>query len=67
MVLGGIVLGHVMSEREIEVDKEKNETVQNLPPPTKIKTIESFHGYAGFYRRFIKGFWKITKPLTNLM
>ena len=63
----GIVLGHVISERGIEVDRAKIETVEKLPPPTDIKSLRSFLGHAGFYRRFIKDFSKITKPLTQLL
>jgi hypothetical protein len=45
------------------VDKAKVETVEQLPPPTDVKSLRSFLGHAGFYRRFIKEFSKITKPL----
>jgi hypothetical protein len=65
MVKQGIVLGHVISERGIEVDKDKVEVVEKLPLPTNIKSLRSFLGHAGFYRRFIKDFSKITKMLTN--
>jgi hypothetical protein len=57
----------VISERGIEVDEAKVEVVEKLPPPTDIKSLRSFLGNAGFYRRFIKDFSKITKPLTNLL
>jgi hypothetical protein len=67
MVKQGIVLRHVISERGIEVDKAKVETVEKLPPPTDVKSLKSFLGHAGFYRRFIKYFSKITKPLTHLL
>jgi hypothetical protein len=63
----GIVLRHVISERGIEVDKAKVEMVEQLPPPTDVKSLRSFLGHAGFYRRFIKDFSKITKPLTHLL
>jgi hypothetical protein len=63
----GIVLGHVISERGIEMDKAKVEAVEKLPPPTDIKSLRSFLGHARFYKRFIKDFSKITKPLTNLL
>jgi hypothetical protein len=63
----GILLGHVISERGIEVDKAKVEAVEKLPPPTDIKSLRSFLGHAGFYKRFMKDFSKITKPLTNLL
>jgi hypothetical protein len=49
------------------VDKAKVETVEQLPPPTDVKSLRSFLGHAEFYRRFIKDFSKITKPLTHLL
>jgi hypothetical protein len=67
MVKQCIVLGHVISKRGIEVDKAKVETVEQLPPPTDVKSLRSFLGHAEFYRRFIKDFSKITKPLTHLL
>jgi hypothetical protein len=67
MVKQGTVLGHVISERGFEVDKAKVETVEQLPPPTDVKSLRSFLGHAGFYRRFIKDFSKITKSLTHLL
>jgi hypothetical protein len=56
----------MLSERGIEVDKAKVETIEQLPPPTDVKSLRSFLGHAEFYRRFIKDFSKITKPLTHL-
>jgi hypothetical protein len=61
------VLGHVISERGIEVDKAKVETVEQLPTPTDVKSLRRFLGHVGFYRRFIKDFSKITKTLTHLL
>jgi hypothetical protein len=66
MVMQGIVLGHVISERGIEVDKAKVETVEQIPPPMDVESLRSFLGHAGFYRRFIKDFSKTTKSLTHL-
>ena len=63
MVKKGIVLGHRVSGNGIEVDKEKIETIEKLPPPSSMKSIRSFLGHAGFYRRFIKDFSTIEKPL----
>ncbi|XP_050233798.1 uncharacterized protein LOC126682206 [Mercurialis annua] len=51
----------------IEVDKAKIEVIESLPPPISVKGIRSFLGHAGFYRRFIKDFSKITKPLCHLL
>src|SRR5581483_7725921 len=67
MVREGIVLGHKISKDGLEVDKAKIETISKLPPPTNIKGVQSFLGHAGFYRRFIKDFSKITRPLTKLL
>ena len=67
MVKEGIVLGHKVSDRGIEVDRAMIETIEKLPPPSSIKGIRSFLGRDGFYRRFIKDFSKITKPLCKLL
>ena len=66
MVNEGIVLGHKISERGIEVDKAKVDAIEKMSCPKDIKGIRSFLGHAGFYRRFIKDFSKISRPLTNL-
>ncbi|KAL5827958.1 hypothetical protein ACOSQ4_019755 [Xanthoceras sorbifolium] len=67
MVSSGIVLGHIVSERGIEVDKAKIELIAKLPTPKTIKDIRSFLGHAGFYRRFIQNFSAISRPLCNLL
>ncbi|GKE25948.1 hypothetical protein Tco_1441332 [Tanacetum coccineum] len=67
MVKEGIVLGHKVSGAGLEVDKAKIDIISKLPPPTNVKGIRSFLGHAGFYRRFIKDFSKITHPLTKLL
>ncbi|KAL4376234.1 hypothetical protein GQ457_02G040140 [Hibiscus cannabinus] len=67
MVDEGIVLGHKISSKGMEVDKAKIEVISKLPPPTTVKGIQSFLGHAGFYRRFIEDFSKITKPLCSLL
>ena len=67
MVQEGIVLRHQISARGIEVDKAKIEAIEKLPPPSSVKGIRSFLGHAGFYRRFIKYFSRIAKPLSNFL
>jgi hypothetical protein len=67
MVRERIVLGHLVSERGIEVDRAKIEVIEQLPPHVNIKGIQSFLGHCGFYHRFIKDFSHIARPLTNLL
>ncbi|XP_074290510.1 uncharacterized protein LOC141617227 [Silene latifolia] len=63
----GVVLGHTVSNRGIEVDKAKVEVIESLPRPTIVKWVRSFLGHAGFYRRFIKDNSKIARPLAELL
>ena len=67
MVNQGIVLGHVISNKGIEVDKAKVELISKLPFPKNFKAVRQFLGHPGFYMRFIKDFSKITKPLCELL
>jgi hypothetical protein len=67
MVREGIVLGHKILEKGIEVDKVKIKVIEQLPPPTNVKEIHSFLGHAGFYQRFIQNFSQIARPLMHLL
>jgi len=67
MVKEGIVLGHKVSQKGLEVDKAKVEVIEKLPPPISVKGVRRFLGHAGFYRRFIKDFSKIALPLCKLL
>ncbi|GJY98333.1 reverse transcriptase domain-containing protein, partial [Tanacetum coccineum] len=67
MVKERIVLGHKISGVGIEVDRAKIDVIAKLPYPTNMKGVRSFLGHAGFYRRFIKDFFMISKPMTQLL
>ncbi|KAM1321565.1 hypothetical protein ACFX2F_014626 [Malus domestica] len=67
MVKQGIVLGHIISEKGMEVDKSKIDLVRHLPSPTSVREVRSFLGHTGFYRRFIKDFSKVSQPLCRLL
>ncbi|GJY42324.1 reverse transcriptase domain-containing protein [Tanacetum coccineum] len=62
-----IVLGHKISGAGIEVDRAKIDVIAKLPYPTNVKGVRSFLGHVGFYRRFIKDFSMISKPMTQLL
>lgn len=59
-------LGYVITENGIKPNSKKIETIVNWPEPKTIKELRGFLGLIGYYRRFVKDFAKIAKPLTNL-
>jgi hypothetical protein len=59
-------LGFVVGPHGIEMDKEKIKTVTEWKQPTRVKEIQSFLGFCNFYRRFIKDFARLARPLTKL-
>ncbi|GJV04408.1 reverse transcriptase domain-containing protein [Tanacetum coccineum] len=59
-------LGHLIDNQGLHVDPAKIEAVKNWTSPTTPKQIRQFLGLVGYYRRFIKCFSKIAKPLTKL-
>ncbi|XP_049352591.1 uncharacterized protein LOC125817043 [Solanum verrucosum] len=63
----GIILGHKVSQKGMEVDNAKIEVIEKLPPPISVKGVRSFLGHTGFYRKFLKDFSKIALPLCKLL
>ena len=59
-------LGYIISENGIGMDQEKISTVQEWKEPTTVKEVQSFLGFANFYRRFIQGYSKLTRSLNDL-
>jgi hypothetical protein len=60
-------LGHVISKEGISVDPRNVQDVLSWNVPTSVGDIQSFLGLAGYYRRFIEGFSKISKPMIELL
>lgn len=67
IVQQGIVLGHKISSKGLEVDRAKIENIERLSPLTTVKGVKCFIEHAWFYGWFITDFWNIAKLLCNLL
>jgi len=67
MVQEGIVVRHVVSNRDIEENRAKVEIIDRLLPPANVKGLRSFLNHIGFYHHFMKDFSKIIKSFTQLL
>ena len=59
-------LGHIISKQGISIDPEKIEAIMNWPTPRNVMDVRSFMGLAGYYKRFIEGFSKVSHLVTSL-
>ena len=60
------ILGVIVGKGQVKMEQEKIKAVKEWKTPTKVKYVESFLGFANFYRRFIQTFSYIAKPLNEL-
>ncbi|GBG82650.1 hypothetical protein CBR_g35015 [Chara braunii] len=60
-------LGYVVTQGGLQPDSRKVAAVKEAPVPTSLTQVRAFLGLASYYRRFIKGFAAIARPLTNLL
>ena len=60
-------MGHVVSESGVETDPDKISALASWPEPDNVKALRSFLGFTGYYRRFIRDYAKIVKPLNDLL
>jgi hypothetical protein len=60
-------LGHILTTEGVAVDPKKVEVVSHWQQPTNVSEVRSFLGLAGYYRRFIEGFFKIARPMIELL
>ena len=60
-------LGHIVSDRGVQTDPDKITALKEWQPPSNLKELHSFLGFAGYYRRFVRIYSSIVKPLNALL
>ena len=63
----GILLGHIVCRQGLMVDPANIAIIVNLPTPNSVKQLRTVIGHTGYYRKFIKGYAKITAPMGKLL
>ena len=63
----GTLLGHIVCKQGLLVDPAKIAIIVNLPPLNSVKQLRTTLGHTGYYRKFIKGYAKITVPMEQLL
>ena len=62
----GKYLGIIISTTRVQIDPQKVDYLVNQEAPINVKDVQAFLGFSNFYRRFIKGFLRIVRPLVAL-